>query len=57
MPEEPKTTETKDEKEEKPEVKDILIVTQHSVTVGGAEVKYTVTSGTMVLKEETDREK
>jgi len=57
MPEETKPTETKDEKKEKPEVKDNLIVTQHSVVIGGQEVKYTVTTGTLVLKEETDRDK
>ena len=43
---------------EKPEVKDNLVVTQHTVRVGGKEIKYTVTAGTMILKEETpDREK
>ena len=45
-------------KEEKPPLKDNLVVTQHSVRIGGKEVKYTVTAGTMVLKEEpADREK
>ena len=45
-------------KEEKPTPKDNLVVTQHKVRIGGKEVKYTVTAGTMVLKEETsDREK
>ncbi len=43
---------------EKPEVKDNLVVTQHAVRIGTKEVKYTVTAGTMILKEETpDREK
>src|SRR5690349_19862061 len=43
---------------EKPDVKDNLVVTQHTVRIGGKEIKYTVTTGTMVLKEETpDREK
>jgi carboxypeptidase C (cathepsin A) len=32
-------------------------MTQHKITIGGEEVKYTVTAGTVVLKEETDREK
>ncbi len=46
------------EKETKPEPKDNLIETRHSVTIGGKEIKYTVTAGTIVLKEETpDREK
>ena len=45
-------------KEEKPPLKDNLVVTQHKVRIGGKEVKYTVTAGTMVLKEEpADREK
>ena len=45
-------------KEEKPPLKDNLVVTQHQVRIGGKEVKYTVTAGTMVLKEEpADREK
>jgi carboxypeptidase C (cathepsin A) len=45
-------------KEEKPTPKDNLVVTKHKVTIGGKEIKYTVTAGTMILKEETaDREK
>jgi carboxypeptidase C (cathepsin A) len=45
-------------KEEKPAPKDNLVVTNHTVRIGGKEIKYTVTAGTMVLKEETvDREK
>jgi len=46
--------------EEKKEVKaeDKLIVTKHSIKIKGKEIKYTVTAGTMILKEETaDREK
>ena len=47
-----------EKKEEKPAPKDNLVVTQHKVRIGGKEIKYTVTAGTMVLKEETpDREK
>src|SRR5919109_1033046 len=47
-----------EEKEGKPEPKDNLVVTQHRVRIGGKEIKYTVTAGTMVLKEEpADREK
>jgi carboxypeptidase C (cathepsin A) len=58
MSDEPKPTEAKDEKKAKPEVKDNLMVTQHSVTIGGETVNYTVTTGTLVLREETpDREK
>ena len=45
-------------KEDKPTLADNLVQTQHSVTIGGREVKYTVTAGTMVMKEEaSDREK
>jgi carboxypeptidase C (cathepsin A) len=56
MPEEAKKPEEK--KEEKPVPVDNIIVTQHSVMIGGEEIQYTVTAGTMVLKEETaDREK
>lgn len=45
-------------KEEKPTPKDNLVVTQHAVSIGGKEIKYTVTAGTIILKEETsDREK
>jgi carboxypeptidase C (cathepsin A) len=48
----------KETKPEKPAPKDNLIETKHSVTIGGKEIKYTVITGTIVLKEETpDREK
>lgn len=56
-PEEKKPEEKKPE-EKKPEPKDNLVETKHMVVIGGQEVQYTVTAGTMVLKEETpDREK
>lgn len=52
------TDEVKDEKKANPEAKDNLVVTQHSVLIGGETLNYTVTTGTLVLKEETaDREK
>src|SRR4030095_14819196 len=44
---------TEEKQAEKPEVKDNLMVTQHTVRIGGKEIKYTVTAGTMILKEET----
>src|SRR5262245_56674464 len=50
----------KDEKkpEEKPTPKDNLVATQHALRIGSKEIKYTVTAGTLILKEETrDREK
>lgn len=47
-----------EKKEEKPTPKDNLVESKHSVKIAGKEVKYTVTTGTMVLKEETiDKEK
>jgi carboxypeptidase C (cathepsin A) len=59
MPEENKISEVKpDEKKQKLEVKDNLVITQHSLNIGGETIDYTVTAGTIVLKEETpDREK
>jgi carboxypeptidase C (cathepsin A) len=57
MTNETKPTETQPEKKIKPEIKDHLVVTQHSITIGGEVVHYTVTTGTVVLKEETNREK
>jgi carboxypeptidase C (cathepsin A) len=60
MPEKDETKKPEEEKkkEEKPIPKDNIIETQHTLTIGGKALKYTVTTGTMVLKEETaDREK
>jgi carboxypeptidase C (cathepsin A) len=57
MAEEKKPEEKKPE-EKKPEPKDNLVETKHSVVIGGKEIKYTVTAGTIVMKEETpDRDK
>jgi carboxypeptidase C (cathepsin A) len=42
-------------KDEKPsEAKDNLVETKHTVVIGGQAVTYTVTTGTLVLKEETE---
>ncbi len=58
MSEEEKKPEEKKSEEKKPEPKDNLVETKHSCVIGGKEIKYTVTAGTMVMKEETpDREK
>ncbi len=60
MAEEPKPEEKPEEKkrEEKPAPKDNLVSTQHAIGIGGQEIRYTVTAGTLVLKEEiADREK
>jgi carboxypeptidase C (cathepsin A) len=47
-----------EKKEDKPKAEDKLVVSKHSIKIRGKEIKYTVTAGTMVLKEETaDREK
>lgn len=49
---------TDETKPEKPEVKDNLVETKHKVIIGGKEIAYTATTGTIVLREETaDREK
>ncbi|HVN16580.1 MAG TPA: hypothetical protein VMT73_12620 [Anaerolineales bacterium] len=57
-PEEKALSKAEGKKEEKPTPKDNLVQTQHAVAIGGKEIKYTVTAGTMILKEETaDREK
>jgi len=42
-----------EKKQEKPTPKDNLVITKHKVRIGGKEIKYTVTAGTMILKEET----
>jgi carboxypeptidase C (cathepsin A) len=60
MPEKDETKKPEEEKkkEEKPTPKDNLVESHHTLKIGGREIKYTVTTGTMVLKEETaDREK
>ena len=52
-------SETKvEQKPDKMEIKDHLIESQHKIIIDGIEIEYTVTTGTMVLREETpDREK
>jgi carboxypeptidase C (cathepsin A) len=53
-----KMTEDTKPTEEKPETKgpkDNIVTTQHTVTIGGREIRYTVTAGTMVLKEESEK--
>jgi carboxypeptidase C (cathepsin A) len=58
MGDEEKKSLEKMNEEKKPEPKDNLIETKHRFVLDGKEIKYTVTAGTMVLKEEThDREK
>ncbi len=43
-----------EEKTESTLPQDNLSVTEHSVTIGGKKIEYTVTTGTMVLKEEAE---
>jgi carboxypeptidase C (cathepsin A) len=44
-----KTTETK------PVPKDQIVETKHAITLGGRELRYTATVGTIILKEETEK--
>jgi len=56
--ESPKQPEVEKKKEQKPLPTDHLVESQHALRIGGRELKYTVITGTIVLKEETtDREK
>ena len=49
------TEETKkDENRTKEEIQDHVCVTHHTICIGKKEYKYTATTGTMVLKEETE---
>ena len=46
----------KNHKEDKaPPVKDELVETKHSISIGGQTIAYTVTCGTMILKEEAEK--
>ena len=44
------------EEKNPPTPEDNLSVTHHSVTINGEEIRYTATTGTLVLKEEIDKE-
>ena len=44
------------EEKNPPTPEDKLSVTHHSVTINGEEIRYTATTGTLVLKEEIDKE-
>lgn len=41
---------------EHPTPQEKIVVTQHTVTIGGEEVAYTATAGTLILREEDDEE-
>jgi carboxypeptidase C (cathepsin A) len=45
----------KDEKKETPKPQDSLVQTQHRAIIGGKEIAYTVTTGVIVLKEESEK--
>jgi carboxypeptidase C (cathepsin A) len=51
------TEEHKDKvpEDSKPTPKDQTVEVQHSVTIDGKEISYTVTTGTLILKEETEK--
>ena len=58
MTENEEAKKAEEKKDEKPKPKDNLVETKHSIKIGDKEIKYTVTTGTIVMKEETpDREK
>jgi carboxypeptidase C (cathepsin A) len=47
--------EKQDQEEKKPEPTDQIVVTHHTATISGVEVRYTVTAGTIVMKEEVEK--
>jgi carboxypeptidase C (cathepsin A) len=56
MAEEQEKKQEAKEEDKKPEVQDNLVETKHSITMNGQEIAYTVTTGTIVLKEEAEKE-
>lgn len=46
----------KKEEENKPEPEDQIVTTQHTAVIDNQEIRYTVTTGTIVLKEEEEKE-
>ncbi len=42
--------------EKKPELTDQIVVTRHRARIGGKQLAYTVTCGTMVIREEAEKE-
>lgn len=50
------TNKDQNENGAQPEIKDVLSITQHSVTIDGQTIRYTATAGTIVLKEEAEKE-
>lgn len=56
MSENEKNGNSKDKEKDLPEPKEQTAVTQHSLTINGRSYQYTVTAGTMLLKEEEEKE-
>ena len=56
MAEQENNKKEEEKKEEKPVPQERIAVTQHTITLGGKELHYTATAGTLILKEE-DEEK
>ncbi|HID52290.1 MAG TPA: peptidase S10, partial [Anaerolineae bacterium] len=46
----------KKDEESKPEPEDQIVTTQHTAVIDNQEIRYTVTTGTIVLKEEEEKE-
>ena len=55
MPDKPEEQKDKAVEESKPAPQDQIVEAQHTVTIGGKEISYTVTTGTLVLKEESEK--
>ncbi|HTP11195.1 MAG TPA: peptidase S10 [Anaerolineae bacterium] len=55
MSDKPAEPTEKSTEEKMPEVKDQLVTTEHRFTLNGQEITYTVTTGTLVLKEESEK--
>ncbi len=53
---EPKAPETPGGAPQDKSPQDCTVVTQHAITLGGEELRYTVTTGTLVLSEESEKE-
>ncbi len=52
---EPSPAKTPEPAASRPEPEDQLVETEHRVTIGGREIRYTVTTGTLVLREEAEK--
>ena len=55
-PAEPRGTEPAATTPSLPEPADHLVVTEHSITLGGRSLNYVVTTGTLVLREEAEKQ-